>query len=213
MNKLICTIIACTLACISTFTFVNLSIIENTEEIIKRVDAITTIELSRVSAPLEPNYAIEEPIEEVKEVVEPTIEEKLSELSIANTYAKEAEYLAKTVWGEARGCSTTEQAAVIWCILNRVDDESFPNDIIEVITAKNQFHGYQPNFPVTDELYELAIDILGRWELEKAGHENVGRVLPNNYYWFHGDGKHNHFRIEYKGKNYWDWRLESPYED
>ena len=29
--------------------------------------------------------------------------------------------LAKMVWGEARGCSTTEQAATIWCVLNRYD--------------------------------------------------------------------------------------------
>ena len=55
---------------------------------------------------------------------------------LASDLAEEAEYIAKALYGEARGCSTTEQAAVVWCILNRVDDESglWPDDIIGVVT-------------------------------------------------------------------------------
>jgi len=55
---------------------------------------------------------------------------------------------------------------------------------------------------------ELAIDVLTRW---LNGGE--GRVLPEEYVFFHGDGVHNHFRIEYKHNGqYWDWSLDSPYE-
>lgn len=118
--------------------------------------------------------------------------------------------LAKTVWGEARGCSKTEQAAVIWCILNRVDSEIpyFPDTIKGVVCQKYQFHGYRESNPVTDELYELARDVLTRWKTEGQ----PGRVLPEEYLYFHGDGKRNHFRINYKHDGcYWDWRLESPY--
>ena len=81
-----------------------------------------------------------------------------------------AEYLAKTIYGEARGCSTTEQAAVVWCVLNRVDDESglWPDDIVAVVTQPSQFHGYDPDHPVLPELLALAEDVLARWEIEDS---------------------------------------------
>ena len=41
--------------------------------------------------------------------------------------AAEVEALAKLIYGEAGIVpSTTEQAAVVWCVLNRVDDPRFP---------------------------------------------------------------------------------------
>ena len=145
-------------------------------------------------------------------------EEKESEIDIPNIekkYKDEIPYIARTVWGEARGCSETEQAAVIWCILNRVDSSIryMPDNIIDVVTQKHQFLGYVKTFPVTEKIRELVIDVLTRWEMEKAGVENVGRVLPPEYMWFHGDGWHNHFRDSYRGGNRWDWSLDSPYED
>ena len=144
--------------------------------------------------------------------------EKESEIDIPNIekkYKNEIPYIARTVWGEARGCSETEQAAVIWCILNRVDSSIryMPDNIIDVVTQKHQFLGYVKTFPVTEKIRELVIDVLTRWEMEKAGVENVGRVLPPEYMWFHGDGWHNHFRDSYRGGNRWDWSLDSPYED
>lgn len=57
--------------------------------------------------------------------------------------------LAKMVWGEARGCSTTEQAATIWCVLNRYDSgDRFWADTVEGITTQPcQFYGYDPQQP------------------------------------------------------------------
>lgn len=133
----------------------------------------------------------------------------------ASDMAEEAEYIAKTLYGEARGCSATEQAVVAWCILNRVDDGSglWPDDIIGVVTQEYQFAGYSPEHPVLPELYDLALDVLERWKREKAGEDDVGRVLPEDYCYFHGDGKHNYFRQEYEGGPAWDWGLETPYEE
>lgn len=110
-------------------------------------------------------------------------------------YSLEAEYIAKTVWGEARGCTVAEQEQVIWCILNRVDSEIsyFPDDIISVVTQPNQFHGYSPDHPVTEEHYTLALDVLERWTAEKRG-EAIQRNLGKEYVYFHGDGNHNYFR-------------------
>ena len=112
-----------------------------------------------------------------------------------------AEYLAKTIYGEARGCSTTEQAAVVWCVLNRVDDESglWPDDIVAVVTQPSQFHGYDPDHPVVPEFLALAEDVLARWEIEDTCVGDVGRVLPQEYTYFSGDGRHNYFRTEYTG--------------
>ena len=128
--------------------------------------------------------------------------------------AEEAEYIAKTLYGEARGCSTTEQAAVAWCILNRVDDESgmWPDDIIGVVTQEHQFAGYSQEHPVLPELYDLAMDVLARWEIEDTCVGDVGRVLPQEYTYFSGDGRHNYFRTEYTGGETWGWTAESPYE-
>ena len=102
-------------------------------------------------------------------------------------WSDSAIYIAKTVWGEARGVSAYEQEKVIWCILNRVDDSRFPNTIIGVITAPNQFHGYSSGFPCTDEMYKLALDVIYRWQLEKAGGES-NRNLGPEYVYFSADG-------------------------
>ena len=127
----------------------------------------------------------------------------------------DVELLAKTIWGEARGVkSITEKAAVAWCILNRVDAKGYAcgGDIEYVLTFPGQFVGYDEDNPVTTECKEIAADVLARWAAEKAGHEDVGRVLPKEYTYFTGDGKRNYFTDEWKGGNTWDWSLPSPYE-
>lgn len=130
---------------------------------------------------------------------------------IEKTYAEEIVYLAKTVWGEAVGCTTTEQAQVIWSILNRVDHKDFPDDIIGVVTQPGAFHGYSSKHPVNDDIYDLVVDVLYRWSMEDKI-EDVGRVLPSKYVYFHGDGVRNHFRDAYTNANYYDNSLPSPYE-
>lgn len=125
-------------------------------------------------------------------------------------YDVEATYIARTLYGEARGLSQTEQAAVVWCVLNRADNWGM--DIIEVITAPGQFAGYRASNPVWPELYDLAQDVLARWRRERNGETDVGRVLPQGYMWFSGNGVTNIFRDAYRGGDVWDWSLESPYD-
>ena len=104
--------------------------------------------------------------------------------------------MAKMLWGEARGCTRDNQAMAVWCVLNRVDDSRFPDTIQGVLSQPSQFHGYSPNFPVWDELKEVALDVLTRWSLEKQG-VTVERELPNTYLWFTGYNGSNHFREVY----------------
>lgn len=133
--------------------------------------------------------------------------------AVSHTFTdREVDDLAKTVWGEARGETKTEQAAVVWTVLNRLDDGSFGKDIATVITTPQQFTGYKSSNPVTSEIRELVVDVLNRYAREKSGEENVGRVLPKNYLYFVGDGKQNYFSTKWRSKYVWDWSLESPYE-
>lgn len=104
--------------------------------------------------------------------------------------------MAKMLWGEARGCALDNQQKAVWCVLNRVDDARFPDTIQGVLSQPSQFHGYSPDFPVWDELKEVARDVLTRWSLEKQG-VTVERELPNTYCWFTGFNGSNHFREEY----------------
>ena len=125
-------------------------------------------------------------------------------------YESDVELIAKTIYGEARGCSTVEQSAVIWCILNRVD--AGYGSIEHVITKPYQFTGYKESNPVQGEFVDLAIDVLVRWQAEKHCVGDVGRTLPKEYLWFRGDGKQNIFRDKYDGDyNVWDWNCLNPY--
>ena len=124
----------------------------------------------------------------VVEVAEPEYEMYFTEADVIA--------LAQMLYGEARGCTVDNQMKCVWCVLNRVDDSRFPDTIIGVVSQPSQFHGYSPNFPVWDELKEVARDVLTRWSLEKQG-VTVERELPNTYCWFTGFNGSNHFREEY----------------
>ena len=127
----------------------------------------------------------------VMEVVEPAEPEYEMYFTEADVIA-----LAQMLYGEARGCTTDNQMKCVWCVLNRVDDPRFPDTIIGVVSAPGQFYGYSPNFPVWDNLYAVALDVLTRWSMEKQGAE-VERELPDAYLWFTGFNGSNHFREVY----------------
>ena len=104
--------------------------------------------------------------------------------------------VAKMLYGESRGCSVSNQQKAVWCVLNRVDADGFPDTIIGVLSQPNQFHGYSTAFPVWDELTAVAEDVLTRWSLEKQG-VAVNRELPPSYLYNTGTGKKNIFREAY----------------
>lgn len=120
--------------------------------------------------------------------------------------------IARTIYGEGRGISSDmEKSAIAWIILNRYD-AGFADSVLGVITAPHQFVGYNPNHPLEDNMVSLATDVLIRHHRETNGEKNVGRIIPTTYLYFHGDGRRNHFRKEYRSRDYWDWSLDNPYE-
>lgn len=144
--------------------------------------------------------------------MEPTVAEEVTEPTAPVLDPYEVDLIGRTIWGEAMGVgSEAEQAAVAWCILNRVD--AWGKSVEEVVTAPMQFVGYRPSGECPQEHLDLAADVLTRWHNEKAGAENVGRTLPAEYLYFVGDLEaHNWFSIEWRSRDFWSWELPSPYE-
>lgn len=169
-----------------------------------------------------PDLAIYSPEPEAATPAQPAVEP-------AKLYTEaDVEMLARLIYTEARGVrSKTEQAAVVWVVLNRLDNPNRPQKTIaDVVCAPYQFD-YRPWVPVTDEFKALAVDVLERWQAEKratAGSpaspggasrsaEDVGRVLPPEYQYFEGWGGRNWFSAKWKSQEFWGWELPSPYED
>lgn len=153
--------------------------------------------------------------QDVYDTVEPndTAEELEPEDSYVQYYTEQdAIDIAKVLYHECRGVpSKTEQACVAWTVLNRVDKHD--STVYSIVRAPYQFAFYE-NAPVWNELLDLAYDVLERWNREKNGETDVGRVLPKEYTFFSGRNGHNYFRDSYKGEyNIWDYSLNSPYQD
>ena len=146
----------------------------------------------------------------IQVLVTPELKQKIEYL--VSTYDNEIIMATKVMVAEAGGVyPLSHRAAVVWCILNRVDATG--SSISSIITAPHQF-AWIPSKSYSQEQYNLVKDIFTRWLLEKEGFENVGRVLPKEYKWFHGDGYQNHFRNAYSGGyTIWDWSLPSPYSE
>lgn len=185
---------------------VNVNEVETSKEIV-----MSTTNIQRVAnsskAEIVDNHTPDETVETTEEEVhEPELE------YITYFTEDDATDLAKVLLRECGGIpSKTEQACVAWCVLNRVDE--YGSSIYDVLREPNQF-AFNDTTEVRDDLYELAKDVLWRWNDEKNGVTDSGRVLPHEYIYFHGDGVHNYFRNAFSGDyDTWDYSLESPYEN
>ena len=165
----------------------------------KRLSIILTIVCAVLMA-IATVYAVLTAAERVPEGVPPEVntEGLCVHEPVYKMYFTDADVVevAKMLYGESRGCSIDNQQKAVWCVLNRVDDERYPDSIIEVLSQSGQFHGYSPNHPVWDELTAVAEDVLTRWSLEKQG-VAVNRELPKSFLYFTGTGSENIFREGY----------------
>lgn len=188
--------------------------VSSTEEVVKadtQKASVQPLVIETVEKNVEPQDTVPETVE-VDEPEEVTVE--TDEEPYITIYYTEQDVIdiAKVLYNECRGVgSKTEQACVAWTILNRVDSQGL--SISEVIRAKNQF-AFNESTTVDDSLLDLASDVLWRWNSEKNGEAEVGRVLPKEYTYFAGRGGHNYFRNGFDGEySIWDYSLESPYEN
>lgn len=107
-----------------------------------------------------------------------------------------------TIYGERS--NQYQNACAMYTVLNRVD--AGYGDISTVIKADGQFIGYKASNPVDWRLYNLAQKVIEDWA---TGEEKL-RVLPSEYLYFRGDGKHNYFRTQNGAK--YDWHIPDPFE-
>ena len=116
---------------------------------------------------------------------------------------REAEYIAKVIYGTARNHADSDKKAVVWCILNRVEHYSHPNTIAEVCEQPKQWMGYSSENPVLTELYDLALAELKTWY--SGGH----RPMSNDYIYLTWSSKEILLRDtfeENRNTNYWRMR-------
>lgn len=113
---------------------------------------------------------------------------------------EDIELLARTVYGEARGLCAEEQRLVVWTVFQRVDAGAYGDTVAEVVTKPNQFAGYDPAHPVTDEIFALCAEELDKWERGEQPPTLEPYATGTPYYFFSGghfdkDGvAHNYFR-------------------
>lgn len=148
----------------------------------------------------------------------------------ASVNMADAKILALSIQGEAALARTTaEKAAVAWVILNAIECEEYGfgtiRSVSDVVKNPAAIQGYttlkKRGVQPEAEYLELAVDVLARYAMEKAGWEWVGRVIPSTYHWWMGDG----YRINYFCDSYhygslatakahaWDWSWTSPYDN
>lgn len=172
--------------------------------------------------------------EPATELVETAPQESAWDRAFAEAKASvdmaDARILALSIQGEAALAHTTaEKAAVAWVILNAIECEEYGfgsiHSVSDVVKNPAAIQGYttlkRRGTEPEAEYLELAIDVLARYAMERAGWEWVGRVIPSTYHWWMGDG----YRVNYFCDSYhygslatakahaWDWSWTSPYED
>ena len=123
----------------------------------------------------------------------PTLE--MVDIVVAKYTPYERTLVCQAVWGEARGCTPEEQALVVGCICNRAD--AWDMSIEEVVTADGQFHGYDPDNLITNDIRKVVTAELEAWARGEEAPVYPPYATTSEYLYFWGDGEHNWFREEY----------------
>lgn len=115
---------------------------------------------------------------------------------------REAEYIAKVIYGTARNHVDSDKKAVVWCILNRVEHYAHPDTIAEVCEQPKQWMGYSSDNPVLTENYDLALAELKTWYND--GH----RPMSSDYIYLSWSSKEILLRDTFEeNKNTHYWRM------
>lgn len=127
------------------------------------------------------------------------LREEYENLTPEEVIQKEAEYIAKVLYGTAKNNSERDQRTVVWCILNRVDNSAYPNTIQEVCEQASQWMGYSTDNPILNELYQIALTELQTW------HNNY-RPVSSDYIYMSWSSQNIVLRDTYEKKDntrYW----------
>ena len=108
------------------------------------------------------NAAHQEELATLRSTLQKDYESQITELEQYYEYGgdvsqieREAEYIAKVIYGTAISHTDADKRAVVWCILNRVEHHAHPDTIQGVCEQPKQWMGYSNSNPVLTELYDL----------------------------------------------------------
>jgi hypothetical protein len=126
------------------------------------------------------NATHEAELSSLRSTLQKEYETKLTELEQYYEYGgdvsqieREAEYIAKVIYGTAISHTDADKRAVVWCILNRVEHHAHPDTIQGVCEQPKQWMGYSDNNPVLTDIYDLALAELKIWY--SGGHRPMGK--------------------------------------
>lgn len=113
----------------------------------------------------------------------------------------EAEWIARVMYGMYRPeHKDSDLRAIVWCILNRVDNKAYPGEVQAVCQQKSQWMGYSDDNPVIAKMYDIALTELKRW------HGDSVRPMSSDYVYLTWSSKEILLRdtfAENRSTNYW----------
>ena len=113
----------------------------------------------------------------------------------------EAEWIARVMYGMYRPeHKDSDLRAIVWCILNRVDNKAYPGEIQAVCQQKSQWVGYSDDNPVIAKMYDIALAELKKW------HGDSVRPMSADYVYLTWSSKEILLRdtfAENRSTNYW----------
>ena len=113
----------------------------------------------------------------------------------------EAEEVAQALYG-VKDNSTDDLKTYCWCIFNRVDNNSYPSTIHDVIAQPSQWMRYDATNPILENLYKIAYEQLDEW------HTNTHRPVSNEFVFMNWSATSIVLRdnfYEGSGTHYWRW--------
>ena len=114
---------------------------------------------------------------------------------------REAEWIAKVMYGMAKpDHKDSDLRAIVWCILNRVDNKAYSGEVQAVCQQKSQWMGYSDDNPVIAKLYDIALTELKKW------HGDSVRPMSADYVYLTWSSKEILLRdtfAENRSTNYW----------
>ena len=114
---------------------------------------------------------------------------------------REAEWIAKVMYGMAKpDHKDSDLRAIVWCILNRVDNKTYPGEVQAVCQQKSQWMGYSDDNPVIAKLYDIALTELKSW------HNGVPRPMTTDYVYLNWSSREIYLRnafVEDRNTSYW----------
>lgn len=126
------------------------------------------------------NAAHQEELTTLRSTLQKDYESQITELEQYYEYGgdvsqieREAEYIAKVIYGTAISHTESDKRAVVWCILNRVEHYAHPDTVQGVCEQPKQWMGYSDSNPVLTDIYDLALEELKIWY--SGGHRPMGK--------------------------------------